>query len=64
MFAIAVILAAVLVSTLLLSVTVRRLSNASEGLKSLKFVPAIRVSEDLRQASDELTAKLDERIKG
>ncbi len=64
MFAIAVTLAAMLVSILLLSLTIRRLSQANDELKLLNFVAAVRVSEELIRDSDLLTAKLDERTKG
>jgi hypothetical protein len=63
-FAIAVTLAAMLVSILLLSLTIRRLSQANDELKLLNFVAAVRVSEELIRDSDLLTAKLDERTKG
>jgi len=53
-----------LVSILLLSLTIRRLSQANDELKLLNFVAAVRVSEELIRDSDLLTAKLDERTKG
>ncbi len=48
----------------LIYVAILKLSQASEELRVSQFVPAVQVAEELRHASDELSSKVDERIKG
>ena len=43
---------------------IQKLSQASDELKVLQFVPALQVAEELSQASDVLCSKVDERTKG
>lgn len=64
MFAVAVTLAVLVASMVLISVAIQKLSQASKELRVSQFVPAVQVAEELRHASDELSSKVDERIKG
>ncbi len=48
----------------LIYLATQKLSQASEELRDSQFVPAVQVAEELRHASDELSSKVDERIKG
>ena len=64
MFAVAVTLAVLVASMALIYVAILKLSQASEELRVSQFVPAVQVAEELRHASDELSSKVDERIKG
>ena len=64
MFAVAVTLAVLVASMALISVAIQKMSQASEELQVQQFAPAVQVAEELRHASDELSSKVDERIKG
>ena len=64
MFAVAVTLAVLVASMALIYVAILKLSQASEELRVSQFVPAVQVAEELRHASNELSSKVDERIKG
>lgn len=48
----------------LIFVAIQKLSQASEELRDSQFVAAVHAAEELRHASDELSSKVDERIKG
>ena len=64
MFAVAVTLAVLVASMAMIYVAIQKLSQAREKLRVSQFVPAVQVAEELRHASNELSSKVDERIKG
>jgi len=63
-FAVAVTLAVLFASMALIYLAIQKLSQAGEELQVQQFAPAVQVAEELRQASDELSSKVDERTKG
>ena len=64
MFAVAITLAVLFASMAMIYGAIQKLSQASDELKVLQFAPALQVAEELRQASDALCSKVDERTKG
>jgi hypothetical protein len=63
-FAVAITLAVLVASMAIIYGAIQKLSQASDELKVLQFVPALQIAEELRQASDVLCSKVDERTKG